>query len=161
MTHSAWTRLRTGLANDRWALVPLRLMIGYGFAAHGFAKLARGPDAFAHIVGALGFPAPGAVAWSTTLLELVGGILVMIGAAVTPVSIPLGIIMLTAMFTVHLPYGFSSIRLKAVTASGAEFGPVGYELTLAYLSGLVALALSGPSPASIDRWVAARKLRAG
>lgn len=162
MPPRGWTRrLRTGLADDRWALVPLRLMIGFGFVAHGYAKLARGPDAFAHIITALGFPAPDVVAWSTTLLELVGGILVMLGAAVAPLSVPLAVIMLTAMFTVHLPYGFSSIRLKAVTASGAEFGPVGYELTLAYLTGLVALALSGPSPVSIDRWLAARRRRAG
>ena len=28
----------------RWAPVPLRLIVGYGFMEHGFAKLARGPD---------------------------------------------------------------------------------------------------------------------
>ena len=27
----------------RWAPVPLRLIVGYGFMEHGFAKLARGP----------------------------------------------------------------------------------------------------------------------
>jgi hypothetical protein len=26
----------------RWALIPLRLIVGYGFMAHGFAKLSRG-----------------------------------------------------------------------------------------------------------------------
>jgi len=30
----------------RWAPVPLRLIVGYGFMEHGFAKLARGLDAF-------------------------------------------------------------------------------------------------------------------
>jgi putative oxidoreductase len=30
----------------RWAPVPLRLIVGYGFIEHGFAKLARGLDAF-------------------------------------------------------------------------------------------------------------------
>jgi putative oxidoreductase len=31
----------------RWAPIPLRLIVGYGFMEHGFAKLARGSDAFA------------------------------------------------------------------------------------------------------------------
>ena len=39
----------------RWAPIPLRLIVGYGFMEHGFAKLARGPDAF---------PAILQVAWS-------------------------------------------------------------------------------------------------
>jgi hypothetical protein len=29
----------------RWAPVPLRLIVGYGFMEHGFAKLGRGPEA--------------------------------------------------------------------------------------------------------------------
>jgi putative oxidoreductase len=57
---------------------------------------------------------------------------------------------------VHLPYGFSSIKLKAVTAAGAEFGPPGIELPLLYIAALVALVLAGPTPGSIDRWRAAR-----
>ena len=28
----------------RWAPIPLRLIVGYGFMEHGFAKLAKGPD---------------------------------------------------------------------------------------------------------------------
>src|SRR5258707_14684210 len=40
----------------RWAPVPLRLIVGYGFMEHGFAKLARGPDAFPIILQALGVP---------------------------------------------------------------------------------------------------------
>jgi putative oxidoreductase len=42
----------------RWAPVPLRLIVGYGFMEHGFAKLARGLDAFPAILQALGVPAP-------------------------------------------------------------------------------------------------------
>ena len=41
----------------RWAPIPLRLIVGYGFMEHGFAKLARGPDAFPAILHALGVPA--------------------------------------------------------------------------------------------------------
>jgi len=44
---------------SKWALLPLRLIIGYGFMEHGFAKLSRGPAGFANILQVLGVPAPG------------------------------------------------------------------------------------------------------
>ena len=132
-----------------WALVPLRLVIGFGFAAHGYAKLSRGPENFATILAALGVPQPHVMAWATSLLEFVGGLAVMAGVFVVPLTLPLAAIMLTALFSVHLQYGFSSIRLKAVTPSGAEFGPVGYEVNLLYIAGLLALAVGGPGRLSL------------
>jgi putative oxidoreductase len=39
-------------------------------------------------------------------------------------------VLLVATFTVHLAYGFSSIKLLAVTPTGAQFGPPGYEVDL-------------------------------
>jgi putative oxidoreductase len=146
-------RLRPAIAANGWALLPLRILVGYGFAAHGYAKLARGPEHFAAIVAALGLPAPEPLAWATTLLELIGGISLMIGAGVVVLSVPLAVVMATAMLGVHLRYGFSSIRLKELTDAGAQFGPVGYELNLLYVAALVALALSDSSPLSVDRWL--------
>ena len=151
--------LRKGVASGGWALLPLRLVIGFGFAAHGYAKLSRGTESFAPIVAALGMPAPAFTAWATSVVELAGGILMMLGAFVVPLSVPLAAIMLVAMFGVHLRYGFSSIRLKSLTSSGADFGPVGYELNLLYLAGIATLALAGSSPLSVDRRLAARKSR--
>ena len=43
-------------AEKGWALLPLRLMVGFGFAAHGYAKLNRGPENFAIILTAIGVP---------------------------------------------------------------------------------------------------------
>jgi putative oxidoreductase len=144
-----------------WALLPLRLLIGFGFAAHGSAKLSRGPESFGAILASLGVPQPDLVAWATSLLEFVGGMSLMAGAFVVAFSFPLAFVMLTAMFSVHLPYGFSSVRLTAVTGSGAEFGPVGYEVNLLYIVGLLALVLSGPSRLSVDRWLRQRRDAAG
>ena len=142
-----------------FALLPLRLMVGFGFAAHGWAKLSRGPENFATILAAIGVPQPHLAAWLTSLLEFAGGISLMLGAFVLPLSLPLAAVMLTAMFTVHFHDGFSSVRLQAVTASGARFGPIGYEMNLLYIAGLVTLALSGAGGGalSIDRYLAARK----
>jgi putative oxidoreductase len=134
----------------RWAPIPLRVIVGYGFMEHGFAKLAKGPDAFANILQAIGVPGPHFMAWSTILVEIFGGLAVILGAFVTLASLPMAAVLLVAMFTVHLPYGFSAIKLIAVTATGAHFGPPGYEVNLLYLACLSALVLGGSGPLAID-----------
>jgi putative oxidoreductase len=140
----------------RWAPVPLRLIVGYGFMEHGFAKLARGPEAFAAILHAIGVPAPHVMAWSTISIEVLGGLAVILGAFVALVALPMAVLLVVAIFTVHLPYGFSSIKLVSVTAAGAQFGPPGYELNLLYLACLVGLVLGGPGPLAIDGLVRTR-----
>ncbi len=140
-----------------WAPIPLRLIVGYGFMEHGFAKLARGSDAFATILHAMGVPAPHVMAWSTILVEVLGGLAMLLGAFVALVSIPMAAVLLVAAFTVHLPYGFSSIKLMAVTAAGAQFGPPGYETDLLYLACLAALVLGGSGPLAIDGLIGKRR----
>src|SRR5712672_1949834 len=134
----------------RWAPIPLRLIVGYGFMQHGFAKLSRGPDAFAVVLHAIGVPAPHLMAWLTILIEVFGGLAVLLGALVPLASLPMAAVLLVAIFTVHLPYGFSSIKLISVTSAGAQFGPPGYEVNLLYLACLAALVLGGPGPLAID-----------
>src|SRR5438105_2667586 len=140
----------------RWAPIPLRLIVGYGFMEHGFAKLARGPDAFANILHAIGVPGPHVMAWATILTEVLGGLAVILGAFVPLVALPMAALLVVAIVTVHLPYGFSSIKLLSVTAAGAQFGPPGYELNLLYLAGLAALVLGGSGPLAIDGLVRRR-----
>lgn len=136
--------------SEQWWALPLRLIVGYGFIEHGFAKLARGPDAFIHILQALHMPAAPLLAWATILIELVGGIAVLLGALVPLFSVPMTVVLLVAIFTVHLPNGFSSIKLEAVTHGGAQFGPPGYETDLLYLACLAALVLGGSGPFALD-----------
>jgi len=142
---------------ERWRLFPLRLILGYGFIEHGFAKLAKGPDAFAKVLQALGVPGPHFMAWSTILVEIFGGLAVILGAFVTLASLPMAAVLLVATFTVHLPFGFSSIKLNAVTAAGPQFGPPGYEVNLLYLACLAALVLGGPGPLAIDGLIRKRR----
>ena len=143
----------------RWAPVPLRLIVGYGFMEHGFAKLARGLDAFPTILQALGVPAPHLMGWLTILVEIFGGLAVLLGALVPLASIPMAAVLLVAIVTVHLPYGFSSIKLQAVTAAGAQFGPPGFETDLLYLACLAALVVGGSGPLAIDSLLTKRRRR--
>ena len=153
------TTLRDKMRHKGWALVPIRLIVGFGFAAHGYAKLSRGPGLFATILHSIGVPHPLLTAWITALLEFFGGICVMAGAFVLPLSLPLIAIMLTAMVSVHLRYGFSSIRLLAIDHDGAKFGPIGYEINLLYIAGLIALVLGGSGALSVDRYLTQRNVR--
>ena len=86
------------------------------------------------------------MAWLSILTELFGGLAILVGGFVTLVSIPMAILLFVAIFTLHLPNGFSSIKLVAVTADGAQFGPVGSEVNLLYLACLAGLVLGGAGP---------------
>jgi putative oxidoreductase len=131
--------------------IPLRLIVGYGFMEHGYAKLARGPESLTNILDALNVPAPSLMAWATILVELFGGFAVLVGAFIPLASVPMAIVLLVAIFTVHIPNGFSSIKLESVTSAGAHFGQPGYETSLLYLAALVALVLGGSGPLALDR----------
>jgi putative oxidoreductase len=133
-----------------WYAIPLRLIVGFGFMQHGYAKLARGPEDFINILHAIGVPAAFLAGWATILVEIVGGFLILIGAFVPLATIPMVIVLLAAIFTVHLPNGFSSIKLQSFDAAGAHFGQPGYETDLLYLAALIALCLGGAGPLSVD-----------
>ena len=136
---------------QRWAAAPLRLVVGYGFLVHGVAKVTNGPGHFAETLRALGVPAAHATAWLTIGFELVGGLAVLAGAWIPIVSVPLAAILLVAAITVHLPYGFTSIKLRGVTAAGPQFGPPGYEVNLLYIAALATLVLGGSGPFALAR----------
>lgn len=134
---------------QRWSLLPLRLIVGCGFMTHGYAKLVRGPDSFAAILKALGVPQAHLMSWVTIIIELAGGAAILLGAFVGFAIVPMAAVLVTAMLTVHLPYGFSSIKLQAITAHGAQFGPPGYEVDLLYLACMATLAFAGPGPLAV------------
>ena len=56
-----------------WYAIPLRLVVGFGFMQHGYAKLARGPEDFINILHAIGVPMAFLLGWATIIVELVGG----------------------------------------------------------------------------------------
>jgi putative oxidoreductase len=144
-----------------WALVLLRVVVGVGFVVHGYAKLSRGPAGFAKLLGHIGVPFPLPTAWAVTGVELLGGLALIAGLAVALVSVPLIASMLVAMIQVQARYGFSSVNTIGLTADGPVFGPPGYEINLLYVAALVAIAILGPGPLSMARWMSDRDARRG
>ena len=159
--HHQPPRLLSWVFPDRYPLaerapIPLRLIVGYGFSAHGLAKLGRGPEHFAGILDAMGVPFPYVTSVATIAVEIVGGLAILLGAFVTIAAVPMIIVLLVAMFTVHWPYGFSSIKLLSVTEAVGQFGPPGYECDLLYVACIVALLMLGPGPMAVDTSIAKR-----
>ena len=128
----------------------LRLIIGFGYMAHGWAKLSRGPAGFEKLLIHTGVPFPHFTSWLVPFTELFGGLAILLGAFVTVISIPLIITQLVAMFTVQIKYGFSSVNTIGLTPNGPVFGPPGFEINLLYIAGLISLILTGAGIFSID-----------
>jgi len=146
--------LRVGPDSDEradWAALPLRMIVGYGFVQHGLAKLTRGPEAFATALHGLAVPLPHLMAWLTILIEICGGLAVLIGLFIPQFAMLMAAVLLVAMFKVHLQFGFSSIKLVAVSSGRPQFGPPGYECDLLYLACLAALVIGGPGPWAVTR----------
>jgi putative oxidoreductase len=143
----------------RWVPIPIRLILGVGFMVHGWAKWNRGPAVFAELLKQAHVPLPLATAWLVTLLEIFGGLALLMGAFVAIVSIPMIFSMLGAMFTVNIKYGFSAVNTIGLTPEGPQLGPPGYEINLLYIAGLLALILGGAGPLSIDALRSRRRQR--
>ena len=114
---------------------------------------------FAELLKQAHVPLPLANAWLVTLLEIFGGLALLIGAFVTIISVPLIISMLGAMFTVNIKYGFSAVKTIGLTPEGPQLGPPGYEINLLYIACLMLLILGGAGPFSIDALRGRRRQR--
>jgi len=143
-----------------WHAVPLRLIVGLGFLEHGYAKLDRGPDAFIAILHAMGMPFADVLGWATIFIEIVGGLMVLLGAFIPVAALPMLVVLLVATVTAHLPNGFSSIKLLSYDAAGAHFGQPGYETDVLYAAALLALCLGGAGPWALDHYRASRQAKA-
>ena len=137
---------------SQWAPMPLRLVIGFGMVYHGYPKVlsGQGHEMFVGMLQGIGIPAAGLMAWVVGIVELLGGLALIAGAFVSVVSVLLIIDMLVALFSVHLPVGFSFMNITGMTDAGPQFGMPGYEVPLLYIAGLLALLLRGPTHMSVD-----------
>ena len=129
----------------KWGLTILRVVVGLVFTAHGCQKLFTfGIPGVVQMFGHLGIPAASVLAPFVTLLEFVGGILLVVGLFTRWVALLLAIDMLVAVLKVHLAAGF--------------FLPRGYEFALTLLAASVALALAGPGAPALDGIIRRRSM---
>jgi putative oxidoreductase len=115
-----------------WALVPLRIVVGLSFLFHGWGKLfgaMPGLEAWTGMLGGMGVPAAGLMAWVVGLIELLGGAALLLGIGVEVAGLLLAVVMLVAIVMVHAKDGF--------------FLPGGYEYALTLLGASLTLALTG------------------
>lgn len=99
-------------------LAILRIAVGVIFLTHGIPKLLGGVPGTADFLGQLGIPAPTIAAWAVTLLEVGGGLLLVLGVLVVPVAILFIIHMSVGILLVHLPQGWYVV---GPGQGGAEF----------------------------------------
>lgn len=143
---------------QQWAPLFLRLIIGYGFMIHGWAKLSKGPAGFEKLLTQVKVPFPHLISWVSPLIELLGGLAIFLGVFVSITAVPLIFTMLVAMLTVQINYGFSSVKTIGLTPQGPLFGPPGYEINLLYIAGLISIILTGAGVFSIDAMIIKKKL---
>ena len=129
----------------QWGLTILRVVVGIVFIAHGAQKLFTfGLPAVVQMFGHMGIPAPSVLAPFVTLLEFVGGILLVVGLFTRWVALLIAIDMLVAILKVHLAGGF--------------FLPRGYEFALTLMAASIALALTGPGAPALDGIIRRRSM---
>ena len=115
----------------------LRIVVGFLFSLHGMQKLL---GFFGGMGGGGAKAAFGSLLWVAGSLEMVGGLLILLGLFTAPVAFILSGQMAVAYFMVHFPQGFLPIRN-------------GGELAVLYSFVYLYLCIAGPGPLSVDALV--------
>lgn len=119
------------------SLLLLRLILAYGFyepAMHKWDDI----DAVAGWFGTLGIPLPTLNAYMAASTEAAGVVLLALGLFTRLITIPLIVVMVVAITTVHLGNGFSA-------------GDNGFEIPLYYMLMLFVLLTHGGGKIGMDR----------
>ena len=114
-----------------------RLILSYGFYEPALKKV-NNIDAIAQWFASMNYPFPTLNAYMAATTETLGFVLLFLGLGTRLISLPLIVVMIVAITTVHLGNGFAA-------------GNNGFEIPLYYLLMLVSLVITGPGKISLDR----------
>ncbi|RLD40619.1 MAG: DoxX family protein [Bacteroidetes bacterium] len=117
-------------------LLAMRLVLAYGFWKPGMMKW-NDINSIASWFESMDYPLPLLNAYAAATTEVAGAVLLLIGFASRLISIPLMVIMLVAIFTVH-------------GANGFEASNNGYEIPLYYLIMLFTITIYGGGRISME-----------
>lgn len=119
------------------ALLAARLAVAYGFYEPALNKWQDIHGIAAWFGGSLGLPFPLLNAYMAATTEALGVVLLTLGLFTRFITIPLMVVMVVAITTVHLPNGFSA-------------GDNGFEIPLYYLLFLFIFFTRGAGKISLD-----------
>lgn len=121
------------------SLLLARVVLAYGFYTPAMSKWAD-IHAVAEWFGTLGIPFPSLNAYLAASTELLGVVLLTLGLLTRLISLPLIVVMIVAIITVHLPHGFPA-------------GENGFEIPLYYMLFLSIFASFGAGKFSLDHLI--------
>ena len=121
------------------SLLLARLVIAYGFYEPAMNKWAD-IGSVAEWFGSMGIPLALLNAYMAASTEIAGVVLLTLGFLTRLISVPLIVVMIVAIITVHLPNGFSA-------------GDNGFEIPLYYMLFLFVFLSNGAGKFSIDRFI--------
>ncbi|MGH3979461.1 MAG: DoxX family protein [Pseudonocardiaceae bacterium] len=124
-----------------------RVIVGGMMFFHGLDKLNGGVSGFAEGLAEKGVPLELVAAWGVTLLELVGGLMLVAGLLARVIA---------TLMTVELI--FAIILFTGANGLIGEDG-VGYERDLAYIVGFLVVVLLGPGRPSLDHVLRLERVR--
>ncbi len=116
-----------------------RLILAYGFYGPAIKKL-NNFESIIEWFGSLGIPAPTLNAYAAVSTECAGFVLLFLGLATRIISVPLMLVMVVAVVTVHYQNGF-------------ECGKNGFEVPFYYFFMLFSLIVTGPGRISLDHLI--------
>jgi len=125
------------------SLLFARLIVAYGFYEPAMNKWS-GIENVAQWFGSIGIPFPLLNAYMAATTEITGVVLLTLGLFTRAISIPLIVVMVVAIVTVHLPNGFSA-------------GDNGFEIPLYYMLFLFIFFANGAGRFSLDRLIFGEK----
>ncbi|PTB83372.1 DoxX family protein, partial [Sulfurovum lithotrophicum] len=137
MIRSIYTASKNILSNGQSpSLFLARLVVAYGFYEPAMQKWSD-IGAISDWFSSMGIPFPTLNAYMAASTELLGVILLTLGLFTRLISIPLIVVMIVAIATVHLSHGFSA-------------GDNGFEIPLYYMLFLALFASLGAGKLSLD-----------